>query len=339
MQEREIYLAGGCFWGTEAYMRKLPGILDTEVGYANAAYADPTYEEVCTGDTGAAECVKVIYDPAVISLELILEAFFRTIDPWRADGQGNDIGSQYRPGIYWSDSYDETTVLDAVGAIAATAAKPIAVETGEIEAFYPAESYHQDYLEKNPMGYCHVDLADAARFIGEHSGDFGVIRRAVKLETPLGAQISRQGYGKPGAEELAERLTPLAFAVTQESATEPPGTSELDGEYRAGIYVDVASGEPLFSSVDKFESGCGWPSFSKPIDISVITKHPDETIPFMPRTEVRSTIADSHLGHVFEDGPLDRGGLRYCINGAALRFIPREKMEDEGYGYLLPYVG
>lgn len=163
----------------------------------------------------------------------------------------------------------------------------------------------------------------------------GQINQVVKLVTPLGRRIDEHEYPKPPVEELRETLSPTAFAVTQEAATEQPHTSELDQQFGRGIYVDVVTGEPLFSSRDKFDAGCGWPSFSRPLDQLVVEKYTDESIPFMPRTEVRSRAGDSHLGHVFDDGPRDRGGMRYCINGAALRFVPEDRMEAEGYGYLL----
>lgn len=158
------------------------------------------------------------------------------------------------------------------------------------------------------------------------------------VDVNLSAVIKQHGYTKPDENELRKSLSRLAFSVTQNNTTEPPGTSELDGNFEPGIYVDIVTGEPLFSSNDKFESGCGWPAFSKPIDASVVTEHDDRSIPYMPRIEVRSQTGDSHLGHVFEDGPLDRGGLRYCINGAALQFIPKDQMAAEGYGYLLSLV-
>lgn len=173
---------------------------------------------------------------------------------------------------------------------------------------------------------------------GRFSDRPGQINQVVKLRTKLGESIAEHDYRKPADEELRAALSPEAYAVTQQAATEPPRSSELDQNFEDGIYVDVATGEPLFSSVDKFDAGCGWPSFSKPIDQSVIEKRPDDSIPSMPRTEVRSRAGDSHLGHVFADGPRDRGGMRYCINGAALRFIPRDRMQAEGYDYLLPFL-
>lgn len=320
MSEREIVLAGGCFWGTEAYLKRLPGVVDTEVGYANSLMPHPDYEDVCTGETKAAEAVRIVYDPEIIPLPLLLEGYFRTIDPTALNRQGNDRGTQYRTGIYWTDERDAPTVISELAKLERRMGKPLRVEAKELENFFPAESYHQDYLDTNPMGYCHVDLADARKFTEEHRTDFA---------------IAAQGYTQPGDDALRTQLSPQTFAITQENATERAFSHPYDHLFDDGIYVDTVTGEPLFSSADKFDSGCGWPAFSRPIAESSIQERADASIPGMPRTEVRSATGDSHLGHVFEDGPAELGGQRYCINGAALRFIPRDQMEAEGYGYLL----
>ena len=320
MNKHEIYLAGGCFWGTEAYLKLLPGVLATEVGYANSRIPDPSYEDVCSGDTGAAEAVRVEYDADVISLPLLLEAYLRTIDPFALNRQGNDRGTQYRTGIFWTDPADERVCLSALlDIVRATGRRPV-VEVGPLQNFYLAEGYHQDYLDANPMGYCHVNLADARAFVEEHAPDFAIVQ---------------QGYVRPSDAEIEERLDAQQFAVTQRAATDAPHSHELDQAFDRGIYVDIVTGEPLFSSRDKFDAGCGWPSFSRPIAQSSIIEAGDISIPGMPRIEVRSTAGNSHLGHVFPDGPAELGGDRYCINGSALRFIPEEQMESEGYGYLL----
>lgn len=320
MDKREIVLAGGCFWGTQAYLKRLPGILETEVGYANSRSPHPTYEEVCTGATGAAEAVRVTYDSDLIPLPLLLEGYFRTIDPTSLNRQGGDRGTQYRTGIYWIDASDAPVVASALAKLGRRVGKPLRVEARPLENFFLAEDHHQDYLDANPAGYCHVNLADAEAFVASHQADFA---------------IAAQRYAKPDGETLREKLDPQAFAVTQESATERPFSHPYDQLFDEGIYVDAASGEPLFSSRDKFDSGCGWPAFARPIAESSIVEVPDALIPGMPRTEVRSVAGQSHLGHVFDDGPAELGGQRYCINGSALRFIPHEQMEAEGYGYLL----
>ena len=318
----EIYLAGGCFWGTEAFLKRLPGVTACEAGYANgvAGVEHPSYEQVCTGATGCAETVRTAYDPRVIPLPLLLEAFFDTIDPVSVNRQGADAGTQYRTGVYWTDPADEEPVRAALHRLQRHTAGRVAVEAVPLVTFWPAEEYHQDYLDKNPDGYCHVDLGGAERFVAVHQRDF---------------QIAAAGYERPDDGELRERLSPLAWEVTQHAVTERPWSSELDASFEPGIYVDRTTGAPLFSSADKFDSGCGWPAFSRPIAESVVTERADATVPGRPRTEVRSAAGDAHLGHVFEDGPEELGGARYCINGAALEFIPAAEMAARGYGYLL----
>lgn len=320
MDKREIILAGGCFWGTEAYLKQLPGVMDTEVGYANACISHPTYEAVCAGETGAAEAVRVTYDADVIPLPLLLEVYFRTIDPTLLNRQGNDWGTQYRTGIYWTDARDAPVVQSELAKLERRVGKLLRVEAQALENFFPAEDYHQDYLEANPLGYCHVNPADVKDFVASHQADFA---------------IAEQGYARPDDAVLQAELDPRAFAVTQQGATEPAFSHPYDRLFDEGVYVDAVTGEPLFASKDKFDSGCGWPAFSRPIAESSLAELPDTSIPYMPRTEVRSATGGSHLGHVFEDGPVELGGQRYCINGAALRFIPRDQMEVEGYGYLV----
>ena len=322
---RRITLAGGCFWGTEAFLKRLPGVLACEVGYANGASGveHPSYEQVCSGETGCAEAVRTDYDPRVISLPLLLEAFLTTIDPTSVNRQGADVGLQYRSGIYWDDAVDEPAVRAALVRVQReldrSSGGRVAIEAAPLASFWPAEDYHQDYLDKNPGGYCHVDLGGAERFVRAHERDFQIVAAA---------------YERPEAAELRARLDDDAWRVTQEAWTEPRFSSALDHTFERGIYVDRATGEPLFSSADKFDSGCGWPAFSKPIASSVVTEHDDDSLFGRRRTEVRSDVGDSHLGHVFADGPEEAGGLRYCINGAALEFIPYAEMDERGYGYL-----
>ena len=321
-----IYLAGGCFWGIEAYMKKLPGVRDTDVGYANGNTENPTYEQVCYDNTGHAETVKVVYDPALISTEQLLDGFFKVVDPTSINRQGNDRGSQYRSGIYYVDEADKAIAESAAARQKEKYKDPVVTEILPLNQFYLAEDYHQDYLDKNPGGYCHINLNAADEFIGEEG---------LGMSDDLSVLIRPEDYPVPDDQVLKEKLTDIQYQVTQNNDTERPYTNEYAATFDKGIYVDVVTGEPLFSSEDKFESGCGWPSFSKPIISEVVTEHTDTSFN-MKRTEVRSRAGDTHLGHVFDDGPKDLGGLRYCINSASIRFIPFDDLETEGYGYLKP---
>lgn len=321
-----IYLAGGCFWGIEAYMKKLPGVRDTDVGYANGNTENPTYEQVCYDNTGHAETVKVVYDPALISTEQLLDGFFKVVDPTSINRQGNDRGSQYRSGIYYVDEADKAIAESAAARQKEKYKDPVVTEILPLNQFYLAEDYHQDYLDKNPGGYCHINLNAADEFIGEEG---------LGMSDDLSVLIRPEDYPVPDDHVLKEKLTDIQYQVTQNNDTERPYTNEYAATFDKGIYVDVVTGEPLFSSEDKFESGCGWPSFSKPIIPEVVTEHTDTSFN-MKRTEVRSRAGDTHLGHVFDDGPKDLGGLRYCINSASIRFIPFDDLETEGYGYLKP---
>lgn len=296
---KEIYLAGGCFWGTEKYLSLIKGIIETEVGYANGKTENPKYEDVCYRDTGHAETVKVKYDKSIISLEKILDLYYETINPVSVNRQGGDSGTQYRTGIYYTDFSDRSIILKSIEELSKNYKSPIAIEVKELENYYKAEEYHQKYLDKNPNGYCHIGTD--------------------KFKKARTANLN---------------LTKMQYEVTQNSATEPPFSNEYYDNFKEGIYVDIVSGEPLFVSTDKFESGCGWPAFSKPIEESILKEVKDITYG-MVRTEVRTKNSDSHLGHVFNDGPKEMGGLRYCINSASLKFIPKEEMEKEGYGKFL----
>lgn len=309
-----IYFAGGCFWGTEHFMKQIDGVKSTEVGYANGYTENPTYQEVCTGNTGFAETVKVSYDPCEVDLKLLLDLYFKTIDPTSLNRQGGDQGTQYRTGIYYVEDNDLPVIKAVINDISEKYTKPIVVEVEPLSNFYNAEIYHQDYLDKNPGGYCHL---------GPDLFDFAKKANAMKK----GKRI----YQKPDDATLRSRLTDVQYAVTQKNATEHPFRNEYWNEFGEGIYVDITTGEPLFISTDKFNSDCGWPSFSRPIDKKLIKENMD-TSHGMTRVEVRSHLGDAHLGHVFTDGPDESGGLRYCINSASLRFIPKDQMEKEGYG-------
>lgn len=335
-----IYLAGGCFWGLEAFLERLPGVRETTVGYANGTTEEPGYREVCTGETGHAETVAVTYDRRVLPTDTLLEAFFTAIDPTALNHQGNDWGTQYRSGIYWVDETDEPIVEQAILDQRARLDRPIATEATPLDGFWPAEDYHQDYLRKNPGGYCHVNPEGATEFarrrgLVERDADDGGGHTAEPAA--VSERIRREGYEAMAADRLRNDLTDLQYRVTQENATERPFENAYDEVFERGVYVDVTSGEPLFTSADKFDSGCGWPAFSRPVAEDVVAERSDRSHG-MRRVEVRSRIGDAHLGHVFTDGPEDRGGLRYCINSAALRFIPYDEMDAEGYGYLKDLV-
>lgn len=306
----EIYLAGGCFWGVEGYFRQLDGILDTEVGYANGKTEDTTYQDL--KNTEHAETLYVKYDANKIALQEIMDHFFRIIDPTILDRQGNDIGRQYRTGVYSNSDEVLEEVKNIVESKRPLYDKPIVVEVEKLNNYVTAEEYHQDYLVKNPGGYCHIDLSLA--------------------EEPLYKEFT-----KLSDEELKATLTELQYEVTQNSATERAFTSEYDNFDEDGVYVDITTGEPLFSSRDKYDAGCGWPSFTRPITSYVIEYEKDDTHG-MSRVETRSKGGDAHLGHVFEDGPKDEGGLRYCINGAALKFVPYDEMDAAGLSDYKKYV-
>lgn len=312
IMKKEIYLAGGCFWGVEAYFERLPGVVLTETGYANGKTDKTTYREL--NETDHAETVRIVYDSATITLEELLAHYFRIIDPISVNRQGNDSGRQYRTGIYFAKASDEKEVQAFLAFMQKKYSAPLAVETDTLKNFVRAEDYHQKYLDKNPGGYCHIDLRLA--------------------EKPL---YDESRFIMPEKEALKKKLTRLQYDVTQHRATERPYTSEYDAFDKKGIYVDIVTGTPLFSSTDKYDAGCGWPSFTKPITTRAVGYEKD-TSAGMLRTEVHSRTGGSHLGHMFDDGPESAGGLRYCINGASLKFIPYADMEKEGYGDYMPYV-
>lgn len=307
---KTIYLAGGCFWGLEAYMEKIYGVDDAISGYANGKTTNPRYEDVVYKDTGHAETVEVKYDPNRISLSDLIAYYLRVVDPTSLNKQGNDTGSQYRTGIYYTAKAEQAIIEQVLKDEQEKYSKKIVVEVEPLNNFTIAEDYHQDYLKKNPNGYCHIDLN--------------------KANDPI---IDPEKYPKPSDEELRRKLTDLQYSVTQRADTEHAFSNEYWDTNEKGLYVDVATGEPLFTSTDKYDSGCGRPSFSKPISPEVVSYHKDTSYN-MERTEVRSRSGESHLGHVFNDGPKDLGGLRYCINSAAIKFISYKDLEEEGYGYL-----
>ena len=311
-EQRIIYLAGGCFWGLEAYMERIQGVIDAVSGYANGKGDTTNYQLLHATDH--AETVKVTYDSNKISLDKLLQYYFRVIDPTSINKQGNDRGRQYRTGIYYQNEQDKAVIEAALKTLQSKYQEPIQIEVEPLKNYVEAEEYHQDYLKKNPNGYCHIDIK--------------------KADEPL---IDDKKYPKPSDTELKQKLTALQYDVTQGKHTERSFSNEYWDNFAPGIYVDITTGEPLFSSKDKFESGCGWPSFTKPIAAEVAEYQRDNSFN-MTRIEVLSRSGHAHLGHVFDDGPRDKGGLRYCINSASIKFIPLDEMEKQGYGDLIPFV-
>lgn len=333
-ESREAVFAGGCFWCMEPPLEKLDGVLKVESGYTGGSEDDATYEEVSSGMTAHVEAVRVIYDPGLLSFSDILEVFWAQIDPTDEEGQFVDRGPQYASAIFYGNEEEREVAEASKQRLIDSCRFKEAVVTRilPLTAFYVAEEYHQDYHKKNPIRY-KLYRATSGRdsFLDKHWNDKD---NQMAQEECFARNSDKKGspYSRPGDEDIRERLTALQFEVTQREGTEPPFKNEYWDNKEEGIYVDVVSGEPLFSSMDKFDSGTGWPSFTRPLKAEHITEHEDRRL-FQKRTEVRSRHGDSHLGHLFPDGP---EGTRYCINSAALRFVPLRRMEEEGYVKYLP---
>ncbi|MEZ4766230.1 MAG: peptide-methionine (R)-S-oxide reductase MsrB [Calditrichia bacterium] len=314
--------AGGCFWCMEAPFEKIVGVKSVISGYAGGEKPNPSYEEVSSGQTKYRESVQITFDPEQISYEKLLSIYWMQFDPTDAGGSFYDRGHQYTSAVFYHDAKQKELAEKSKTELAASNRfdKPIVTPIIEFTNFYPAEDYHQDYYKKNPGHYQRYRKGSGRdAFIKKHWGD-------KKMS-------SNSKYSKPSDDVLREKLTKLQYYVTQEDGTEPSFNNEYWDNKKEGIYVDVVSGEPLFSSTDKYKSGTGWPSFVRPIDPEFIIEKTDFKLLY-PRTEVRSNYGNSHLGHVFDDGP-EPTGLRYCINSAALRFIPKEELASQGYGEYL----
>ncbi|MCD8037360.1 MAG: peptide-methionine (S)-S-oxide reductase MsrA [Clostridiales bacterium] len=315
MNKKEIYLAGGCFWGLQKYMdTEVKGVIETEVGYANGHLDDVKYNDLHKMETGFCETVKVVYDSDVIPLSELLEEYYYTIDPTSINRQGVDVGSQYRTGIYYTDESEKETIEASLLNLQKRYAEKVVVECLPLTKYITAELYHQKYLDKNPRGYCHINFN--------------------KIRTLKAAVIDPSLYTRKSRQELKETLTPLQFAVTQENESESPFENEYWDKFDDGIYVDITTGEPLFSSKDKYDAGDGYASFKKPIDPNAIEEFPDVFDEDLTMQAI-SRVGRAFLGHIYDE---PGGKKRYSINSASLRFIPSADIDKEGYGYIKNYI-
>lgn len=332
----EAIFANGCFWCVEYDLEKLPGVISAVSGYTEGDGDNPNYDNYAS--LGHREAVLVQYNPNIISYENLVEHIVKHGDPTDNDGSFYDRGFQYAPAIYFSNESEKLSAAKVIDSInsAKIFDEKIDLPILPKKKFWPAEEYHQDYAQKNPIRYSYYRGGSGRdKFINKYWPEKAYIfEYSNSPKKAIFNEGSWQNYQRPSDDQIRLKLSDLQYDVTREEGTERPFENEYDKNFKEGIYVDIISGEPLFLSKDKFDSGTGWPSFVTPINNNSVKKVEDKKL-FVSRVEVRSKFSDSHLGHVFEDGPKDRGGLRYCMNSASMIFIAKENMEEMGYGYLL----